>query len=301
MKVEEGKAVFIHGGETYHTWYKVVGDLQSGLRPLVTLHGGPGISHHYMLPHGDLVSTHSIPVVFYDQIGIGESSHLPDKPKEFWTPEIFMDELDNLLAHLGISDNFDLLGHSWGGMLAGHYAAVRNPSGLKHLVVANAGASMELWQVGTRQLLEGLPEDVRETIKKHERDGTRDAKEFKDAMQVYNFKHICTVKPWPDQLLKSFGAMDEDPTVYGTMIGPSEFYVEGTLKTWSIVDQVQNITAPTLLINARDDTAQDIGLMPFFLKVARVKWVQLAHSSHLPVFEEKERYFDVVADFLGKV
>ena len=74
--------------------------------------------------------------------------------------------------------------------------------------------------------------------------------------------------------------------------------MSGTLKTWSIVDVVGQITAPTLLINAYDDTAQDIGLVPFFQKVQRVKWVQFAYSSHLPAFEEPERYFEVVGQLL---
>lgn len=83
-----------------------------------------------------------------------------------------------------------------------------------------------------------------------------------------------------------------------TRIGPSEFNVSGTLRTWSIVDDVWKITAPTLLINAYDDTAQDIGLMPFFEKVQQVKWVQFANSSHLPAFEEPERYFTILGQFL---
>jgi pimeloyl-ACP methyl ester carboxylesterase len=54
-------------------------------------------------------------VILYDQIGNGASSHRPDAPKEFWVPELFMDELDNLTKALGIYDDFDLLGQSWGG------------------------------------------------------------------------------------------------------------------------------------------------------------------------------------------
>lgn len=58
---------------------------------------------------------HRIPVILYDQIGNGASSHWPDAPKEFWVPSLFMDELNNLTQALGISDDFDLLGQSWGG------------------------------------------------------------------------------------------------------------------------------------------------------------------------------------------
>lgn len=47
----------------------------------------------------------------YDQIGTDTRR---DASKEFWTPGLFMDELDNLLSYLGISECFDLVGQSWG-------------------------------------------------------------------------------------------------------------------------------------------------------------------------------------------
>ena len=212
-----GSAPFVYQGETYSTWYKVVGDPKSGHRPLVTLHGGPGMSHHYMLPHAQLHALYGVPVVFYDQIGIGRSTHLRDKPAEFWTMDLFMDELDNMLDHLGIRDDFDLLGNSWGAMLAGHYAAHRRPVGMKHVIVANGGASMALWEVGTKQLLERLPRDAREAIERGEREGRRETEEYKAAMKVFQMKHICKVDPWPPELVTSFAATDEDPTVYATM------------------------------------------------------------------------------------
>ncbi|KAG1851018.1 hypothetical protein C8R48DRAFT_727003, partial [Suillus tomentosus] len=76
------------------------------------------MSHIYMISHTEIYSLYDIPVIFYDQLGIGKSTHLRDKPAECWTPELFMDELDNLLVQLGVESDFDLLGHSWGGMLA---------------------------------------------------------------------------------------------------------------------------------------------------------------------------------------
>ena len=48
--ISEGKIPFKVGNETYQTWYKLYGDLKtSEHRPVVALHGGPGMSHHYML------------------------------------------------------------------------------------------------------------------------------------------------------------------------------------------------------------------------------------------------------------
>ena len=144
------------------TWYKVFGDLKApGRRPLVALHGGPGAVHNYMLALADLVDTHGVPVVVYDQLGNGNSTHLPDKMGDtaFWSEALFIKQLMHLLEHLGIQDDFDLLGHSWGGMLAARFATMQ-PKGLKHLVVSDSPASMKLWIEAANKLRAQLPPDV---------------------------------------------------------------------------------------------------------------------------------------------
>ncbi|KAI0724653.1 Alpha/Beta hydrolase protein [Fomitopsis betulina] len=278
-----GKIPFPFKGETYSTWYKVVGDLKSGARPIVTLHGGPGFSHHYMLPNAELAR----------RLG-GKGSG----KKEFWTMEVFMDELDNLLRHLGIEGEFDLLGHSWGAFLGVHYASNRVPHGLRRLILAEGTCAMELWIKGTDALRPMLPEDVQRVLKEHEEKGTTDNKEYQEAMELWFSKHICKLNPMPELLAKSFGALSEDPTVYSTMIGASEICCTGTLKTWSCVDQLHNINVPTLLLNAPDSEAQDVNMWPMFQKISKVKWVQFANSTHLAQFEEPERYLEVVTEFL---
>ncbi|KAJ6547793.1 proline-specific peptidase [Mycena vulgaris] len=293
-----GTIDFVLDGETFQTAYKVFGDLKSKTRPLLVLHGGPGIPHQYLLSFAELES-HGIPVIFYDQVGCGLSTHLPDKPKEFWTEEFFMKELDNVLTFFKIGHDFDLAGHSWGGMLGANYVISRNPSGLKRLILADAPASMELWSVGTNKLLEGFPEDFRAMLKRHESDGTMDSEEYQTAIQKFNEKHLCRLQPWPSDLVIAFEALEADPTVYSTMIGPSEFSITGTMKTWTIVDDLHKISVPTLLINGRYDDAQDVGVVPFFKRVPNVKWVQFAESSHMPFFEEKNRFFQTVGDFLA--
>ncbi|KII84119.1 hypothetical protein PLICRDRAFT_168214 [Plicaturopsis crispa FD-325 SS-3] len=298
MSETTGEIPFRVGDETFKTWYKVVGDLKACARPLVVLHGGPGISHEYMLPHADLVHKYDTAVIFYDQIGIGRSTHLASKPAEFWTVELFMAELDNLLAHFGIAGSFDLLGHSWGGMLASTYVLSRKPRGLGHLVLVGTPASLKLWEDSARALLRGLPEEVRETIERCEREGTTESQEYQDAVGVYYEKHACTVQPWPEEVARTFGAAAEDPTVYHTMFGSSEFTVTGTIKDWSVVDEVHAIAHPTLVINSPNDMAQDIAVRPFVDKIPKVKWTQFAKSTHMPHWEESEAYMKVVGDFL---
>ena len=61
------------------TFYKVFGDLACGKPPVVVLHGGPGSGHDYCLPFANHWPQYSLPVILYDQIGCGASTHLQSK------------------------------------------------------------------------------------------------------------------------------------------------------------------------------------------------------------------------------
>ncbi|PPQ66527.1 hypothetical protein CVT26_009500 [Gymnopilus dilepis] len=300
--VYEGKIDFKVGSETYQTWYKTYGDVKNSKhRPLVLVHGGPGMSHHYLLPHKIIYEKLGIPLLFYDQIGNSASSHCPGVPESFWTPDLFMDELDNIIHALGLSDDFDLFGQSWGGMLVAQYAATRAPKGLKRLIIANSPASVPLMVKGFDVLLDKFPQEFKDIIRKHEEAGTYEDKEYQDATQVFYKKHICTNDPWPEELNTTLGCAISNPTVYRAMLGPSEFTVIGSLKDWSIVDILHKISVPTLLFSSPNDEIQEISVFPFFTKIPKIKWVELQNSSHLPAFEEPERYFDVLFSFLKEV
>ena len=119
------------------TWYRIVGDIKNGKTPVVLAHGGPGAGHNYIIAIANLIAQSGRAAVLYDQIGCGNSTHLQSKPAEFWTPELFMEELQLLVEHLGINNKYALLGQSWGGML-GMQFATHQPNGLKALVVCDS-------------------------------------------------------------------------------------------------------------------------------------------------------------------
>ncbi|KAL5492910.1 hypothetical protein ACEPAI_4358 [Sanghuangporus weigelae] len=289
---------FVYNGEKFQTWFKVVGSLSSGFRPLVLLHGGPAVPSPYLSPHIELTESYGIPLIFYDQIGGGKSTHLRQKPSEFWTIDLFMDELDNVLRYFGIADDFDLYGHSWGGMLAAEYVATRRPRGLHYLVIASAPASIALWESCMNKRLDRFPKDLAEVIRRNEREGTTDSKEYQDAIQIFYSKHICQLDPWPKDLLDAFSAMEEDPTVYRAMFGTSELNVTGNLRTWSVIKKLRDIRCETLIMNGADDEAQDECMQPFFDEIPKVKWVRFEKSSHMPFYEEKGRYLEILGYFL---
>ena len=291
---QEGMAPF----GSYRTWYRVTGDLSARKAPLVVLHGGPGCTHDYVDAFKGLAARGRA-VVHYDQLGNGRSTHLRDKGANFWTPRLFLDELENLLRHLKIDGRYHVLGQSWGGMLAAEHA-VTQPKGLRALVITNSPASMELWVREANRLRDELPPQVQATLLKHEKAGTTNHSEYKEAMRVFYDRHVCRVTPWPEEVARTFKAIDDDPTVYMTMNGPSEFHVIGNLKTWSIIDRLDRIRVPTLLISGRYDEATPAVVQPFADRIKDVRWEIFENSSHMPHVEETERCLKVVGDFLDQ-
>jgi L-proline amide hydrolase len=282
------------------TWYRVTGDLAAtraaGRSPLVVLHGGPGATHDYTLSIARLAGTGRA-VVHYDQLGAGRSTHLPDEGADFWTVQLFLDELDAVLAHLGIADRYAVLGQSWGGMLGAEHA-IRRPAGLTSLVIADSPASMELWVSEADRLRADLPPEVQATLLRHEAAGTTSDPEYTRAEQVFYDRHVCRIVPNPPEVAASFAAIEADPTVYHTMNGPSEFHVIGTLRSWSVVDRVDRIAVPTLVVTGAHDEATPATVQPFVDGIPDVRWEVFADSSHMPHVEEEERYLDVVGTFL---
>lgn len=280
----------------WQTWYRVTGDPQSAKPPLVVLHGGPGLPHDYLLRLTALADTDRT-VIHYDQLGAGRSMHLPDKGPDFWQVPLLVDELANLLRHLDIEERYHLLGQSWGGMLGAEHAVIR-PPGLRSLVIADSPASMELWVDEANKLRALLPPDVQATLLRHEGASTTDTEEYQTAIRVFHDRHVCRI-PWPPELEASFAGLAADPTVYHTMNGPSEFHCIGTIRTWSIIDRLHQINAPTLLISGRHDEATEAVVQPFADLIPDVRWTIFENSSHLPHIEETESFLKLVSDFIA--
>lgn len=282
----------------YQTWFRISGDLSSDKLPMVIAHGGPGCTHDYVDSFKDLAANGRA-VIHYDQIGNGNSTRLRDKGPEFWTVEFFLGELDALLAHLGIADRYALLGQSWGGMLGAEHGTLQ-PEGLKALVIANSPASMKLWVEGAAELRADLPEDVQETLDRHEREGTTTDPDYIAAQDVFYARHVCRTLPNPPEVKRTFEIMADDSTVYNAMNGPNEFHVIGTMKDWTVIDRLHQITAPTLAFRGAHDEATESCVQPFLDHIPNVTGHVFPNSSHMPHVEEREACMAVTEAFLEK-
>jgi L-proline amide hydrolase len=296
--VREGTVPFALDGETVETWFRVSGDPHAAGAPVIVLHGGPGAAHDYLVSLVDLARDGRA-VIHYDQLGNGRSTHLPDRGADFWTVELFVRELHNLVDALGVRDRHHVLGQSWGGFLAQEYALTQ-PRGLRSLVLANTAASFPDFVSEANRLRADLPPEVDATLRRHEEAGTTDDPEYAEACMVFYRRHVCRLDPWPPEVGEGFGWIDRDPTVYHTMNGPSEFHVIGSIKDWQSKDRLASIDVPTLLVSGRYDEATPRLQEALRDGIRGAEWVLFEESSHMPHLEERERYMQVVGEWLRR-
>jgi len=286
--------------KSLQTWYRVTGDLSAGV-PLITLHGGPGGGYWATNPFTSFEHSHHIPVIQYDQIGSGQSTHLQELASagpEFWNDELFVAELDNLISYLKL-ETYDVLGYSWGGMLAARFASNR-PIGLRKLVLASTSASSALWEESMTSLIEQLPQETQDILNEGNASGNLDSPEYQAALAEYESQFLCRISPLPADLNATIATVIEDPTVYSVMWGASEFKATGTLRDWTVVDVVGNIAAETLVTNGQYDEAQDLAIKPFLQNIPNVKHAKFLEASHTSQYEQREWVLEVVGAFLAK-
>jgi L-proline amide hydrolase len=282
----------------HRTWYRVVGELDPDAlhAPVVICHGGPGGTHDYVEPIAELHRSGRA-CVLYDQLGNGRSDHLPDADPSFWTTQLFKDELTALVEHLGIDARYHVVGQSWGGMLAMDHALDR-PPGLVSVVAADSPADADAFARGAVALLDTLEPETKATILRHEEAGTTDDPEYEEALLEFYRRYVCRLDPWPDELVRTFDAIASDPTVYGTLNGPSEFTVIGPLREWNITDRLSEIDVPLLLVSGEHDEVRPEVVRVIAERVPGARWEVFETSSHTPHLEEPERFLRVVEEFL---
>ncbi len=295
LTVEHGEMQWSAGT----TWWRATRPLTppaSKRTPVVAIHGGPGFTHDYIRAFSELAADGRT-VYHYDQIGGGRSTHFDAGNVPALDDELFETELRQLVDHLGISDDFALVGNSWGGMLAAQFATTR-PAGLRCVVISNSPASIPLWVAGIAELREEAAPEVRDVLAHHEDAGTTDSAEYIAAMDVFNREHLCRAVPWPDDLWVSFAYIDRDPTVYRVTLGPTDHVIVGTFKDWDITDRLGDITVPALVIRGRHDEATESAVKPFVELIPDATAVTFEQSSHTPHLEEPVDFFRVVGNFL---
>src|SRR5438270_845653 len=230
----------------FKVWTKRIGN--NPKIKVLLLHGGPATGHEYMECFESFFPKEGIEFYEYDQLG----SSYSDQPKDssLWTIDHFVEEVEQVRQALGMNkDNFYLLGHSWGGILAMEYA-LKYQQHLKGLVISNMMASCPDYGKYARDVLAPqFDPKVLARIRAIEAKGDFQNPEYMQLLYPnYYAKHICRFPPdqWPEPVSRSLGKINQ--SLYVTMQGPSEFGISGKLLNWDRKADLPKITVPALSI-----------------------------------------------------
>jgi proline iminopeptidase len=286
--VKEG-FIEVTGGKV---WYRIAGADKNGI-PLLVLHGGPGVPHDYLQPLEVLADDR--PVIFYDQLGCGNSERPDDTT--LWTVDRFVEELELIRSALKLPQ-MHLLGQSWGAMLAVEYLHRNNPGGIVSLTLAAPYLSTDRWVADQQSLVAQLPQDVQDTIAKYEASGEFGADGYQEAMMTFYSKHVCRLDPWPDCLL---AAMDKiGYGVYEYMWGPSEFTMTGTLKNADVTGYLGDIDVPVLFTCGEFDEATPATTEFYKNLTPGAEMHVFENASHEHHLESPDEFNQILREFLLK-
>jgi proline iminopeptidase len=280
----------------FHVWTKRVGT-NPDLKVLL-LHGGPGATDELYECFDDWFPDVGIEYYYYDQLGSFRSDQ-PDDPS-LWNLARFVDEVEQVRQALGLdSNNFVLLGQSWGGILAMEYA-VHHQEHLKGLVISNMMSSARLYNAyATDVLMPTMDQEVLAEIKRFEAEHTTDDPRYEQLLMEHHYVvHVCRIPldEWPDAVRRTFAHIN--PAIYVPMQGPSELGLSGTLEDWDRSGDLQDIDVPTLVIGAAHDTMDPAHMRWMSEQLPRGTYLHCPDGSHLSQFDDPQHYFPGLISFL---
>ncbi len=280
----------------FNVWTKRVGN--NPKIKLLLLHGGPGSTHEYFEAFDSFLPNAGIEYYYYDQLG----SYYSDQPENdsLWNIPRFVEEVEQVRLALGLnSENFYLLGSSWGGILAIEYA-LKYQENLKGLIISNMMASNPAYGIYADQVLaRQMNPDALAEIRALEASRNFANPRYEKLMfSEYYVHHVLRLplEEWPEPVMRSHKHMNKD--IYIKMQGPSEFGIEGILADWNRTTDLHKITTPTLVTVARWDTMDPDHMRWMVKEMPNARALELPDGSHLSMYDDQERYFTGLIKFL---
>ncbi|MGX7029835.1 proline iminopeptidase [Vagococcus zengguangii] len=279
----------------YHTYYRIIGEKQSGKAPLLMLHGGPGSSHNYFELLDELANSgHQL--IMYDQIGCGNSQ--AEGRTDLFNLATWKEELMALREHLGLEE-LHILGQSWGGMLLIAYLIEEQPSGIRSAILSSTLSSASLWKQEQERMIR-LMTPKQQALLLNPKPPV--SGELLDAYQsvedLYMLQHasgpITEDSPEPLRRPKASGRQ-----AYETGWGPNEFTPQGNLKAFEYTERLREIEVPVLITSGTDDLSTPLINKVMYDRLPTVEWELFANSRHMPFADENERYIIVLNNWLS--
>ena len=281
----------------FNVWIKRTGN--NPRLKLLLLHGGPGATHEYFEAFDSFLPKEGVEYYYYDQLGSGNSDAPNDD--DLWTLPRFVSEVDQVRQAIGGNkDNFCVLGHSWGGMLAMEYALAHQDQ-LKCLVISNMMASIPAYNAYAKNVLEPRmnPGVLKEILAMEASGATETPRYMALLMPNWYEQHILRrpANQWPDGVNRAFGKLNRH--LYVLMQGPSEMGASGRTVNWDRFADLKRIQTPTLVISGKYDT-MDPAYMARMAKELPRGELAATNGGHMAMYDDQPTYFAKLTAFLRK-
>lgn len=281
----------------FNVWTKRVGN--NPTKKILLLNGGPGCTHEYFECFESFLPKEGIEFIYYDQLTCGNS----DNPKDTSLFDLnrYVEEVEQVRIALNLDkNNFYLLGHSWGGILAMQYA-LKYQDRMKGLIISDMMASCPLYgKYADDVLAKQMDPVILDSIKTMEKKGNTSNPRYMQLLEKHFYsKHICRIYPYPEPVKRSFDKMNMD--LYVTMQGPSEFGISGKLTNWDVSTQLKNIHVPTLVIGATYDSMDPKYMEWMSKEIPGAQFLLCEKGSHMCMWDDQETYINGLVKFVKNV
>jgi proline iminopeptidase len=257
--------------------------------PLLVIHGGPGMEHTYLRPHIDQLAG-QYEIVYYDQRATGRSGGEADSGSI--TIATFVNDIEAIRTSLGIRE-LNVLGHSWGGLLAMFYA-LEYPYNVSSLIlVSTAGASSDYYAPYFANLASIYThEDSLELMELTGSDGfySGDPEIIRQYYRIA-WKNLLYDKSLIDKMNLS---VTETTALNGRRI-PHLLFRE--LAEYDMHDRLATLNIPTLLIHGEHDA------LPWEVSQKIHNYMRLSEfhlieeCGHFPYLEKSEEFRTLILTF----
>ncbi len=259
-------------------------------KPLIVLHGGPGLSQDYLQPQLFKLAEDNF-VIFYDQRSCGRSTG--EFSNETINLTTFVQDLEQLRKAFHY-DKISILGHSWGGFLALNYA-IRHPEQVDNLILVNTfpttseGAALFLEEYYKR-MAPYQAEICAIKSSQGYQEGSPDVMEHYYriifAAYMYNPENVNLLN-----LRMTAEAFLNDRKVNG-LFAESLF-----MKPYSMTDALKQLNVPTLIIHGEEDVIPAITAKALHENIKGSKYVLIPKCGHMAYAEAPYEFFKAVHDF----
>ena len=274
--------------------------------PLVLLHGGPGASHDYLLP-GLLPLARHHRLVFIDERGSGKSERLEDVSK--YTVEAMVEDVEADREALGLG-TVDLLGHSFGGVLAQAYA-LRYQSNLSHLVLCSTFHSTKALNDVFQHMKEKMSPELRGRLDKMEAAGLfGHGRDYEKNRYTNDYMVAAWGEGYFPYLYQNHPDPGFDPTdtgglsweLYREMWGShGEYVIDGNLVSVEYAERLPTIRVPTLITCGDHDESDPSIARDMNARIPGSKLVVLPKSGHMTFVDQPGMFLRAVDEFLRPV